>query len=172
MRAFAKSILISILVTVAIIVFTNFIYFFPWYTTLIVETFHVSQKVASDNYLKKDYRDEVLEELQKRPIFNQRPDDIQISVRKVKDDDDEHSAEGDTDAKVYENLDDDSKPYRQRGKPVTITLSAVYPFKMKLWGREIEQEFPVSFTMKTIGLKHYKDLPYDEYQREYTTGDE
>ncbi len=163
MRAFAKSILISILVTVAIFIFTNFIYFFPWYTTLIVETFNVTQIVASDNYLKEDYKEEVLENLKDRPIFKKRADDIEISVRKEPDDSNEHSAEGGNDASVYENDLDDNKPYRQRGEPVTVTIKAVYPFSIKLWGDTLERELPVSFTLKTIGLKHYKDLEYCKY---------
>lgn len=163
MRAFAKSILVSILVAAAIVVFTNFIYFFPWYTTLIVETFNVTQIVASDNYLKEEHRDNVLDSLKERPIFRQRAEDIEISVKKEPDDDNEHSAEGENDASMYEAVSEDFKPYRQRGKPVTVTLRAVYPFNITLWGQEIEREFPVSFTLKTVGLKHYKDLPYYEY---------
>lgn len=163
MRAFAKSILVSILVAAAIVVFTNFIYFFPWYTTLIVETFHVTQIVASDNYLKEEHKDNVLESLKERPIFRQRAEDIKISVKKEPDDRDEHSAEGENDASVYASVTEEFKPYRQRGNPVTVTIKAVYPFNITLWGREIERELPVSFTLKTVGLKHYKDLPYYEY---------
>ncbi|MBQ4900174.1 hypothetical protein KB559_15170 [Paenibacillus sp. Marseille-P2973] len=162
MRAFAKAILISMLVTVAIMLFTNFIYFFPWYTTLIVETFNVTQVVASDNYLKEEYKDDVLEKLKDRPIYRKKADQIEISVKKRDSDTDDHSAEG-RDASFYEELSEEEKPYRQRGESVTVKISAVYPLSIKLWGKELEREIPVSFTLKTTGLKHYKDLPYYEY---------
>lgn len=163
MRAFAKSILISILVAAAIVVFTNFIYFFPWYTTLIVETFNVTQIVASDNYLKEEHKENVLDNLKERPIFRERAEDIEISVKKEPDDENDHSAEGENDPTIYEDDAEDYKPYRQRGEPVTVTLKAVYPFTITIFGQTIERELPVSFTLKTVGLKHYKDLPYYEY---------
>lgn len=165
MRGFAKAILISIIVTVSFMIFTNFIYFFPWYTTLIVETFHVSQIVASDNYLKKDLKKEVLDKLKDRPIYRKKANRIEISANKTRanlDDEIKHSAEGE-DLEPDKYFNDEDKPYRQRGESVTVTVSAVYPLSIRLWGKELEREIPVSFTLKTIGLKHYKDLPYCEY---------
>lgn len=161
MRAFAKSILVSILVSVAILLFTNFIYFIPWYMTLVVETFNLSQAVASDNYLKHEYKEAVLEKLSKRPVYRDKANQIVISA--VKEGGGEHSAEGWDDASLYEYVSDLEKPYNQRGLPVTVTIKAVYPLSIKLWGEKYEQEIPVSFSLTTTGLKHYKDLYYDEY---------
>ena len=73
MEGFAKAIFMSIVVTVVIYVLTSFIYFFPWYTTLIVETFNISQIVAGDNYLKETYYDETLDRLKDKPIFKDYP---------------------------------------------------------------------------------------------------
>ncbi|WMT42039.1 hypothetical protein RE628_06275 [Paenibacillus sp. D2_2] len=143
MRAFAKAILITIIVTVSFMIFTNFIYFFPWYTTLIVETFNVTQIVASDNYLRDDLKEDVLEKLQDRPIYRKKADQIKISVKKKDSDTDEHSAEGGK-VSLYEDVPDQDKPYRQRGEPVTVKISAVYPLSIKLWGKELEREVPVS----------------------------
>lgn len=165
MRGFAKAILITIIVTVSFMIFTNFIYFFPWYTTLIVETFHVSQIVASDNYLKENLKDKVLKDLRDRPIYRKKASQIEISANKTQkkpDDEVEHSAEGGK-VELYEDVQNEDKPYRQRGESVTVTISAVYPLSIKLWGKELEREIPVSFTLRTVGLKHYKDLPYCEY---------
>ncbi|HOA97866.1 MAG TPA: hypothetical protein PKK29_08850, partial [Acetivibrio saccincola] len=55
---------------------------------------------------------------------------------------------------------ENQKPYRQRGKPVTVEIRAVYPLSITLWGKEYERELPVSFSITTTGLKHYKDLDY------------
>lgn len=163
MRAFAKSILISIFVSLGIMLLSNLLYFFPWYMTLVVETFNVTQIVASDNYLKDDYYEDSLDRLKKRPIFSQRADDITIEAKH----DDNHSVRGDNDASKYENLPDSEKPYRQRGEAVEVTISAEYPLSVKLWGKKYERDIPVSFTLKTTGLKHYKDLSYDEYQKNW-----
>ncbi|AZK48635.1 hypothetical protein [Paenibacillus lentus] len=163
MRAFAKSILISILVSVAILLFTNFIYFFPWYMTLVVETFHLSQAVASDNYLTNDNKDYALKRLKERPVYRDKADQIVISAEK--DGGGKHSAEGGP-ASLYEDATTDAeKPYMQRGNPVTVRIEAVYPLSIKLWGKKYEQEIPVSFSLTTTGLKHYKDLgeAYEEY---------
>ena len=48
----------------------------------------------------------------------------------------------------------------QRGETLTVTISAVYPLQVTLWGRLVEKEIPLSFTFKAVGLKHYKDLDY------------
>jgi hypothetical protein len=53
-----------------------------------------------------------------------------------------------------------NKPYRQRGEPLTVEIKAVYPFSITLWGKKLEREIPVQFSMSTTGLKHYKDLDY------------
>ncbi|WP_410771619.1 hypothetical protein [Fontibacillus sp. BL9] len=162
MRGIAKAVLISIIVTISFMIFTNFIYFFPWYTTLIVETFNVTQQVASDNYLQKDYKDRVLKKLKDRPIYRDKADEIEIFAKKKKDDLNEHSAEG-GDASLYENLPperEDEKPYRQRGKPVTVTIKATYPLSVTLWGEKYEKDIDLSFSLTTTGLKHYKDLEY------------
>ncbi|AZS14035.1 hypothetical protein [Paenibacillus lutimineralis] len=159
MRAFAKSMLISIFAVIVIMLFTNLVFFFPWYMTLVVETFNVTQYVASDNYLKESYYNDTKERLEKRPIFSQKANDIKI----VAEHEDHHSTKGNDDVYDYEKKDDADKPYRQRGESVIVTISAVYPLSVKLWGERYEREIPVSFTLKTTGLKHYKDLEYDEY---------
>ncbi|GAA0388081.1 hypothetical protein [Paenibacillus motobuensis] len=165
MRAFAKSILISIIAVIVIMLFTNLVFFFPWYMTLVVETFNVTQYVASDNYLKDTYYDDTKDRLEKRPIFSRKANDIEIFAEH----EDHHSARGHDDASDYDNEDipDADKPYRQRGESVIVTISAIYPLSVKLWGETYEREIPVSFTLKTTGLKHYKDLEYKEYLKNW-----
>lgn len=157
MRSMAKAILISILSTIGFLLFVNFIYFFPWYMTLVVETFNLSQAAANDNYVKYAYYDDVLDRIRERPIFRDRPYDVEITVTNSSG----KNAVGYDDALLYVFSPDYDKPYRQRGEPVTITIEAVYPLKVTLWGNEIRRDLDVSFTMKAIGLKHYKDLELD-----------
>lgn len=159
MRTFAKSILVSILAAICVLLFSNLVYFFPWYMTLVVETFNVSQVVASDNYLKQTYHDDALDRLRERPIFAQKADQIQIEAEN----EDGNSVVGYDDAAYYEDLPENDKPYRQRGEPVKVTIHAVYPLHIELWGERYEQEIPVSFSLTATGLKHYKDLGYYEY---------
>lgn len=161
MQSFAKSILITLIVTAAVLMISNFIYFFPFYTTLVVETFNVSQKVATDNYMKESDFERELENLKNRAIYNKRPEQVEIIIKNA----DDQSAVGYDDPERYldEGVTDDAKPYRQRGEPLTVTVKAVYPLTITLWGEPYVKEIPVSFTLKTTGLKHYKDLEYYNY---------
>lgn len=157
MRGIAKGILAALLVSIGIMLFTNLVFFFPWYMTLVVETFNLSQVAASDNYIKKSYEDDILDRLRSRPIFNKLPDEITIEATNAAG----FSAISDhNDDSYYANLPEYEKPYRQRGEPVTVQIRATYPLVVKLWGKEYTSEIPVSFTLKTTGLKHYKDLDY------------
>lgn len=156
MRAIAKAILITIVVSICLVLFINFAFFFPWYMTLVLETFHLSQAVASDNYLKQNYYDKSLEKLEEKPIFRDKRDQIEITVLNA----DGAEAIGHDDESFYRELEDYEKPYRQRGKPLTVTISAVYPLSITLWGKQYEREIPLQFTITTTGLKHYKDLGF------------
>lgn len=156
MRGFAKVTFMSIVGAIALLVFTSFIYFFPWYTTLIVETFNVSQIVAGDNYLKQTYYTDTLERLKDRPVFKDNPSAIQIIVLN----EDDKDAIGNDDEATYEERAEMDKPYRQRGHTIEVELSAIYPLKVTLWGKTYVRNVPVTFKMKTVGLKHYKDLEY------------
>lgn len=162
MQGIAKAILITIITTAMILVFINLAFFFPWYLTLVVETYNVSQVVAGDNYLKQSNYEDALEKLQERPIFRDKANDIEITV--VKKDMDiviaNNNAIGNDDETYYYDLPEADKPYQQRGKPLKVEIKAVYPFSITLWGKPLELEFPVSFSMSTTGLKHYKDLDY------------
>lgn len=156
MKGFAKSILLSIVVSVGLLLLTNFIAFFPWYSALVVETFNLSQIVAGDNYAKWHDYEHTLNTLSDRPIFRKHKDKIQITVLN----EDNQNAIGDNDEEIYYDLSESSKPYRQRGSSINITIEAVYPLEITLWGRTYERLIPIPFSMNTVGLKHYKDLEY------------
>lgn len=156
MKGFAKAILISICVSTALLLITNFIAFFPWYATLVVETFNLSQIAASDNYVKQYNYDQVLSTLSNRPIYKKHRDKIQIIILN----EDGTSAVGGNDAEAYYDMPEASKPYRQRGSTISVEIKAVYPLEITLWGNHLERLVPVSFKMNTVGLKHYKDLEY------------
>ncbi|MFP4697783.1 MAG: hypothetical protein ACLFMO_03660 [Eubacteriales bacterium] len=159
MQSIAKAILKAILVTVCILLFVNLIFFFPWYMTLVVETFNLSQTAANDNYVKQEYYNNTLNRLKEHAIFNEKSEDIEIIVLNS----DGNTAIGNNDETMYENFSQYDKPYRQRGEPVTIEINAVYPLSITLWGKKYEREIPVSFQLEAIGLKHYKDLEFNEW---------
>ena len=156
MRGVAKAVLGVILSSVAILLLLNLAFFFPWYLTLITETYNVSQIVAGDNYMKETYYEDALERLQERPIFRDKEDKIEILVTNA----DGRSAIGDDDETIYYDSAEFDKPYLQRGEELKVEIKAVYPFTITLWGEKLERELPVSFSMSTTGLKHYKDLDY------------
>lgn len=156
MQGVAKAVLISILVAVCILMFVNLVFFFPWYMTLVVETFNLSQVAASDNYIKEAYYEDALERLRSRPIFRDRAGDVVIIAKNSSG----YTAIGDNDESTYENLAEIEKPYKQRGEPITVEVRAVYPLSITLWGKEVERDLPVSFSMTVVGLKHYKDLEF------------
>ena len=156
MQGVAKGLLIAIVVSIGMLLFTNFVFFFPWYATLVMETYHLSQAAANDNYLKESYYEDALDRFENRPIFRDKADKLSISVTNA----DGRQAIGYDDETYYESLSLLQKPYRQRGNPVTVTISAVYPLKVTLWGNTYERELPVSFSITTTGLKHYKDLEW------------
>lgn len=156
MQSFAKAILISILVSVCLLLFTNLMFFFPWYMTLVVETFNLSQTAANDNYVKQSYYEDTLNRLKDKPIFREKADKIEINALN----EDYATAVGLDDEAYYFSRAEIEKPYRQRGEPVNVEIRAVYPLSISLWGERMEREIPVSFSLETIGLKHYKDLDY------------
>lgn len=156
MQGVAKALLTTILVTICIMLFTNLVFFFPWYMTLVVETFNISQIAATDNYIKQSYYDDAIKRLSERPIFREKSGNIKI----IATNESGGNAIGNNDEVYYETMSENQKPYRQRGKPIIVEISAVYPFSITLWGEKYERELPVSFSITTTGLKHYKDLEY------------
>jgi hypothetical protein len=157
MQGIAKGVVWAILGSVAILIFMNLVFFFPWYITMVTETFHLSQAAANDNYVKQSYYDDTLGRLRNRPIFRDRPGSIVITVKNAQG----YTAVGDDDESTYESQSELSKPYRQRGKEVTVMIEAEYPLSITLWGRPLEKPIPISFSLTTVGLKHYKDLELD-----------
>lgn len=152
MTGIAKSILIAMIVAVCLMIFTQFIYFFPSYMTMVIETFNLSQIAASDNYIKNTYLTDSLRRLESHPNFS----DVKIDVTNA----DGSTATGYDDETLYEHSADSEKPYRQRGNEVQVEVSALYRLSITLWGTPVEEYMRVSFTLTTTGLKHYKDLAY------------
>lgn len=156
MASFAKSILVALFVVTAILMFTNIVFFFPWYMTIVVETFNISQIVASDNYLKDTYYYDTLYRMQEQPVFRENPHMVLIDVENAYG----REARGNDDETMYYHSNDWDKPYLQRGESLMVRVQAVYPFKITIWGEAVGFDVPFSFSLKTTGLKHYKDLDY------------
>jgi len=165
MAGFAKAILVSILAVAAIFLLYNLAYFFPWYLEVIETTFQVSQMVATDNYLTYGNYTDVYDKLREKPIFRERAgtEFLKIEAFHVGSRTDSAIENSYHSLEYYYALDrEEDKPYAQMGNLVTITVSATYPFRMKMLGRDFSAaDIPVKFSMTTVTTKHYKDLPYD-----------
>jgi len=175
MAGFLKVILVAILTVACIIVFFNMAFFFPFYLEVIQTAFHVSQIISTDNYLATDTYEDILWELKGKPIFSEKAPEVKIEA---KHESGKNAIEAggpfDVNTYYYPLAGEDNKPYVQMGNLVTITVSAVYPFRMQMFGEQINtgaMDLPVSFTMTTVTTRHYKDLEYefgpDAYEYEY-----
>ena len=167
MAGFIKAILITILAAAAITMLFNLAFFFPWYMELIETTFHVSQMIATDNYLTWDNYDDLLNNpdhgLKNKPIFKERAGAVKIeAVHDNGKDAIERGSSHDVNTYYYHLAREEDKPYVQMGNLVTIEISANYPFRMQMFGNPvILSDIPVTFSMTTSTTHHYKDLPYD-----------
>jgi len=157
MVAAMKAVLAAIISVIIIYLLTQLAFFFPFYMTVVVETFNLSNVAANDNYVKETYYNASLDSLRDRPVFRKDPDSVRIEVFNS----DGRNAVGDDDEFSYFNdsIDPVLKPYRQRGEPVRVRVSAMYPVEIKLWGQPVPlRSIPVTFEITTIGLRYYKDL--------------
>ncbi len=156
---------------------------FPFYMTIVTETYNLANIASADNYIKEQYYEDALEDLRDRPLFNNAyTQDAEIYVLNeegiellemagssgtIKERLDSINfgdgwAVGSNDEYDYAVTDGpDGKPYRQQGRPVQIVVTAEYPFQFTMWGRDAGFNVPVSFSITTNGLKYYKDLPMD-----------
>ncbi|MCX7748174.1 MAG: hypothetical protein N2645_15010 [Clostridia bacterium] len=160
MAGFAKAILVSLLVTVAFLIFSNFIFFFPWYMTMMYETFHLSLASAQNNYLQKSEIAAIRSKLEKQPGFKDYKDDLVISCTRI----------GDHEPEYYKDKPDSEKPYKQRGEQIEVSIKAVYPFKLKIAGTEKKIPLEMNFSLKTTGLRYYKDLEQGIYDGDIDDG--
>lgn len=160
MQGIAKATLCSIFIALFLLVLSSFIYFFPWYTTLVVETFNVSQIVAGDNYLKESYYQEALEHLNDTPLFDYYQSDSDKCVQITVKNESNRDAIGVDDETYYETMNEEQKPYGQRGRTLTVTIRATYPLKVRIMGNDYAAPITLTCSLKTVGLKHYKDLEY------------
>jgi hypothetical protein len=168
-----RAIILVMVAVASLVMFLNLAFFFPWYLTLVEKGFVVSQMIATDNCLKRDYYDSLLAEIQAYPIFRDiNPNRITIVATHL----DEYgtpllpvaahpSAIQDDDGRYLEDYYDIAtctcdiegynlihcphRPYVQMGGRVKITVSADYRLQMRLFGQDIH-----SFT----GL-NFPDIP-------------
>jgi hypothetical protein len=150
MEGFAKAIVTAIICGIVFLLFTNFIMFFPWYMTLVYETYNLSTIAANYNYLPQDEKEFILENLKVKPIFSERGDAIEVRC----DFEGEHSYD------YYRDMDYTDKPYCQRGEKFSVSIKAAFPFKITVGGKEVEKSLDVVFTLPVTGTRYYKDLVY------------
>ena len=166
MAGFGRAVVIALLAVSSLMLFLNIAFFFPWYFTLVEKGFAISQMIATDNYLRSDYYNDIMYEFQyELPIFCEYPDDITIEAWHI--DEGRTAIESETPGRKPEDYYGEAyTPYVQMGCPVRISLSASYPLRMMLFGRDIHELLPLlpnitaSFNLTTTTTKHYKDLEY------------
>lgn len=177
MAGLAKAILVTIIGAAALFLLTHLAFLFPFYMTVVAETFNLANVAANDNYVKETYWENSLDSLIERPIFEKSwgwksgdgwdTGNIRIKVTNANPDTGHNRAVG-SDYEFDYNWDGggpspggEYKPYCQRGEPIRVTVSAAYPLEITLWGRTLRREVPLSFSITTMGLKYYKDLDYE-----------
>lgn len=160
MKAIANSILATILVSIFIITFTNFIMLFPWYLTLVYETMNLSSDVATVNGVTKNMVDNVILDLEDKPLFKRKMSDLKIFISE---------STTDKDVEVQKAVFSDTKEVkykRQRGKKIKVGIEAVFPFDIKVFGNTYSYQIPIRFNLSTIGVRYYKDLEGDPFSQE------
>lgn len=149
MKTVANSILATLIVSIFLLTFTNFIMFFPWYLTLVFETFNLSTQAASVNYVKPDMVKFTEEDLEKKPLFKDPlvKDTIKIRMNGIQ----------------ISSSDDDSliKSFycKQRGVVFKVSVTASFPFIIKAFERTYAKKQEVTFELPATGVKYYKELP-------------
>jgi len=186
-----KAVLVAIIASAVLFLLTHLAFFFPFYITIVVETFNLANVAANDNYVKYEYWRSSLDSLLDSPMIRRarewdewREEFVSIEVVKgIPDGVDGSSCEGVcaagfscnggcavganvtsgySDFYYYlEGWAENTRPYRQRGYPVTVTVRAVYPVEFAMWDWQVRDFVHVSYSITTIGLKYYKDLDYD-----------
>lgn len=137
MAGFAKTILVSILVVVVFLIFTNLVYFFPWYMTLAYETYNLATMAANYNYLSEGDELLVLDKLKNTSVFKENPDSVKI--------------ESDRKGEINKG---------QRGELFYVAIKADFPFEVEMSGVEIKKSFTFEYRLPVTGIKFYKDLEY------------
>jgi hypothetical protein len=141
MKFIANSILGVLLLSIFIMVFSNFILFFPWYLTLIYQTYNLSVQAAGENTVSDVMVNDVRNDLFKRPVFKKMGyHDIEVSMERMV-------------------LDGYTTPqYLQRGETFTVGISGTFPFEVKIGDTVFKRTIRVGFVVPTTGLKYYKEL--------------
>jgi hypothetical protein len=161
MATYGKTVIGAILISTLVVFLAKVAALFPFFMTMVTETFNLANIASADNYIKDSYYQQSLKDLRERPFFNKLPDRVEINVYNASD----RWAVGSDDEYEYINDSPDNKPYMQKGDPVRIEVKAKYPFEFTIWGQTVSYEAPMSFRLTCYGLKYYKDLdmdnPYD-----------
>ena len=176
MAAPIKAILIAIIASAALFVLTHLALFFPFYMTIIVETFNLANVAANDNYVKQMHYDAAFERLtQDRHLFSKTwqwdsgsgPDagwaNGNVRIR-VLNSDNERAVGSNNEFDYIDPAFIGTKPYRQRGELITVYVGAAYPIEISMWNWTFRHTIDVSFSMDTIGLRYYKDLDLLTYE--------
>jgi hypothetical protein len=143
MKFMANSILVVLIMTIFIMVFSNFILFFPWYLTLIYQTYNLSIQASGENYVTNLMVIDVKNDLKSRPIFNKMEEgDIKINMNDME-------------------LDGVMEPqYLQRGESFAVGIECSFPFEINVGETRFKRSVRVKFEVPTTGLKYYRELGY------------
>lgn len=149
MKAVANSILMVLMVSIFLLTFTNFIMFFPWYLTLVFETFNLSTQAAGVNYITPQMVRYIEDDLKSRPLFKDPLVNNSIFVHM----DGRRVSAGDDESMIK------SSYCKQRGSNFKVSVTASFPFVIKAMGVTFTRKQEVSFELPVTGVKYYKELP-------------
>ncbi|NLP15143.1 MAG: hypothetical protein GX383_11865 [Clostridium sp.] len=145
MKGVANSILAVVLVSFFVLSFTNFLLFFPWYLTLIYNTFNVATEASIVNYVTSDMVENVISDLESKPLYKDHIGEVKVYMNNVE---------------VKRGVDNPALRL-QKGQTFSITIKADFPFVVKIFGNEFERKLPIRFTIPSTGVRYYKDMdPY------------
>ncbi|NMB34504.1 MAG: hypothetical protein GX992_09830 [Clostridium sp.] len=145
MKGIANSILAAVLVSFFILSFTNFLLFFPWYLTLVYNTFNVATEASIVNYVTGDMVENVIADLESKPLYRDNIDGVRVYMDNTQ---------------VVRGRDNTALRL-QKGQSFNVSIEGRFPFSIKVFGREFEKKLSVKFTIPSTGIRYYKDMdPY------------
>ncbi|NLM59650.1 MAG: hypothetical protein GX194_11175 [Clostridium sp.] len=147
MKGVANSILAIILCSFFILSFTNFMLFFPWYLTLVYNTFNVATEASIVNYVTGDMVENVISDLESKPLYRDNISYVKVYMNN----------------RVIKEGENDTNLRLQKGESFNVSIEAQFPFVVKVFGQEFEKKLPIKFTIPTTGVRYYKDMDPNAY---------
>ena len=121
--------------------------FFPWYLTLVYNTFNVATEASIVNYVTGDMVENVISDLESKPLYRDNISYVKVYMN-------DH---------VIKKGENDTNLRLQKGQSFNVSIEAQFPFVVKVFGQEFERKLPIKFTIPTTGVRYYKDMDPNAY---------